>query len=182
MKPKTERDEASIVANISVERTALATAQVEADDLQGRRGEMLVTKSLDEVHALADTVNRAKLRIEIAQSRLDALNKELKCFYEAEEEAQTNADLELLRKLDEEERRATADYEEHAAVVAEDLAKLKEINDRRRTINARLFSKGLHGSGTYSAPLCETARLPGVAANGPDFWPISLRTVYGKVG
>jgi hypothetical protein len=33
---------------------------------------------------------------------------------EAEEEAQTNADLEILCKLDEEERRATADYEEHA--------------------------------------------------------------------
>jgi hypothetical protein len=181
MKPKTERNEESIVADIAVERTALAAAQREAEELQGRRGEMLVTKSLEDVHALADTVNRAKLKIEIAQSRLDALNKELKRFYEAEEEAETNADLEILRKLDEEERRATASYEQHARLVAADLAKLAEFIDRRRTINARLFPKSLAGVATYRAALCETSKLPGLATDGPDFWPPSLRTVYGMV-
>jgi hypothetical protein len=50
---------------------------------------------------------------------------------EAEEEAQTNADLEILCKLDEEERRATADYEEHARLTAEDLARLEEMKARR---------------------------------------------------
>jgi hypothetical protein len=180
MKPKT-RDEESIVADISVEKVALAAAQVEADDLQGRRGEMLVTKSLDEVHALADT-DRAKLRIEIAQSRIDALNKELKRFYAAEEAAQTAADLGVLAKIDEDERKAAASYEEHAALVAEDLKVLAEMTARRRAVNARLFPKGLAGVATYRAALCKKTNLPGVATEGPDFWPISLRTFYGKVG
>jgi hypothetical protein len=185
MKPQTKiveqaaRGEAQIIGDIATERVALADAERAEQELHAQRAEMLLSRTVDEVHGLSDAVSRARLRGEIAAARLDALHKELARFYEAAEAAQTAADLEILREIDAAERRATDDYEVHAELVAEDLARLSEMTRRRRAINARLFSKGLAGSSTYSAPLCEASRLPGVAMDGPDFWPIPLRTVYG---
>jgi hypothetical protein len=172
-----KRTEGSIIDDIALESGRLGAAQQEIAAFEDRRAAMLATESLDKIHALADSHARAKLGVEIAQSRLDALNRELAKFYETEERALLDAEMARLRQVDDEERQAVADYEAHARLIAADLSKLVELRDRRRQINTGLFSKGRTGAATYRGALISQVRLPAVG-DGGDFWP---RTSYGQM-
>jgi hypothetical protein len=126
-----QRTEGAIVNDIAAESERLGAAEQEFAALEGRRAAMLATESLDKVHALADSLARAKLKIEIAETRLDALNTELKRFYAAEAQAAVDAELAPLPAIADEELQALADYATHAAAVAEALAALQALDARR---------------------------------------------------
>ena len=169
-----ERTEAAIIDDIARESERLLSAQQDAAALEDRRAEMLATKTLDEVHALADSVTRAKLGAEIAQSRLDALNGELRRFYAAAAQAALDAELAPIPAIDAEERRLLADYETHARLAAEALAALQEIDARRHQISIQIHR--LNGewipvrSPTRRGPITAQAKLPS-ATGDKDFWP-----------
>jgi hypothetical protein len=168
-----ERTEQAIVNDIALESERLGAAQQEAAGFQDRRARLLATGTLDEIHALADSLARARLGVEIAQSRLDALNKELAKFYETEARAVLDAELAPLSVLDAEERQALADYTTRARLVAEALARLGAIADRRHQVSVRIHQ--LNGqwipadSPTHRASLAQV-RLPS-ATGDKDFWP-----------
>jgi hypothetical protein len=168
-----KRTEGSIIDDIALESGRLGAAQQEAAGFQDRRARLLATGTLDEIHALADSVTRAGLRTEMAQSRLDALNRELAKFYETEARALLDAELAPLSVLDAEEQQALADYTTHARLVAEALARLGAIADRRHQVSVRIHQ--LNGQWipadrpTHRASLAQV-RLPS-ATGDKDFWP-----------
>jgi hypothetical protein len=130
-----KRTEGSIIDDIALESGRLLSAQQEIAAFEDRRAAMLTTKTLDEIHGLADSLARAKLGVEIAQSRLDALNAELRRFYAAEAQAAVDAALAPLAAIADEERRVLADYETHARLVAEDLERLAGLDSARRQVS-----------------------------------------------
>jgi hypothetical protein len=175
-----QRTEQAIVNDIALESERLGTAQQEIAAFEDRRAAMLATESLDKIHALADSHARAKLGVEIAQSRLDALNRELRLFYETEAQAAVDAELAPLAAIDAEERRVLADYETHATAVATDLAALHELDARRHQVSVAVHRLNgqwtpLH-SQTCWAPITAKAKLPS-AEGGPDHWPVPPRVI-----
>jgi hypothetical protein len=102
----TVRSEGAIISDIADAQTAIGAAQQELAGLEDRRAAMLASGTIDEIYALADSVTRAKLKIEIAESRLDALNKELRRFYAAAAQAAVDAAMAPLAAIDAEERAA----------------------------------------------------------------------------
>jgi len=165
------RTEAVIINSIAAETERLGAAQQEAAKLEDRRAEMLATKTLDEVHALADSVTRAKLGAEIAQARLDALNGELRRFYAAAAQAAVDAELAPLSAIDAEEARVLADYETHARLVAEDLAKLQELDSARHQVSVAVHRlTGRWDTPASRSSLAQKVKLPS-ATGDKDFWP-----------
>jgi hypothetical protein len=168
-----ERTEQAIVNDIALESERLGAAQQEAAGFQDRRARLLATGTLDEIHALADSLARAKLGVEIAQSRLDALNGELRRFYAAEAQAAVDAELAPLSAIDAEERATVLSYEEHAAAVAADLAKLQELDSARRQVSVAVHRL----TGQWTEPVSPTSRsslaqVKLLSATGDkDFWP-----------
>ena len=169
------RSEQQIVEDIALESERLGAAQQALAGLEDRRSGMLTTRTLDEIHALANSVTRAKLGAEIAQSRLDALNGELRRFYATQARAAIDAEMAPLTAIDAEERQVLSDYEQHARLVAVDLARLRELQDRRHQVSVRVHQ--LNGqwipadSPIYRGALAQQMKLPSIA--GPDIWPAS---------
>jgi hypothetical protein len=175
-----ERTEGSIIDDIALQSERLGAAEQEAAGFQDRRARLLATGTLAEIHALADSHARARLGAEIAQSRLDALNRELRLFYETEAQAAVDAELAPLAAIDAEERRVLADYETHATAVATDLAALHELDARRHQVSVAVHRLNgqwtpLH-SQTCWAPITAKAKLPS-AEGGPDHWPVPPRVI-----
>jgi hypothetical protein len=175
-----ERTEAVIVEDIALQSERLGAAEQEAAGFQDRRARLLATGTLAEIHQLADSHARARLGAEIAQSRLDALNGELRRFYAAAAQAAVDAEMAPLPGIDAEERRVLADYETHAAAVAADLAKLHELDARRHQVSVAIHRltgqwTPLH-SPTGWAPITAKAKLPS-AEGGADHWPVAPRVV-----
>jgi hypothetical protein len=170
----TARTEAAIINDIARESERLLSAEQEVAGFQDRRARLVATGTLDEVHALADSVTRAKLGAEIAQSRLDALNGELRRFYAAEAQARIDAALAPLAAIDAEERATVRSYEEHAAAVAADLAKLVELDGRRHRVSVavhRLNGQWVSAdSPIRRGPITAQVKLPS-ATGDKDFWP-----------
>jgi hypothetical protein len=169
-----QRTEAVIIESISAEAERLGAAQQMLAALEDRRAEMLTTKTLDEVHALADSVTRAKLGAEIAQSRLDALNGEFRRFKAAEAQAAVDAAMAPLAAIADAERATVRSYEEHAAAVAADLAKLMELDGQRHQVSVAVHR--LTGQWTpadspiHRGPITAQVKLPR-ATGDKDFWP-----------
>jgi hypothetical protein len=169
-----KRTEGSIIDDIASQSLALGIAEQEIAALEARRAGMLATGTLDEIHGLADSLARAKLKIEMAQSRVDALNRELRLFYETEAQALLDAELAPLSAIDAEELQALADYETHARLVAEALARLGALAGQRRQVSLRIHQ--LNGqwisadSPTYRGALAQQVKLPS-ATGDKDFWP-----------
>jgi hypothetical protein len=167
------RGEQAIIDDIAGESERLGAAQQEAAKLEDRRAAMLATESLDKIHALGDSLARARLRIEVAESRLDGLNGQLRRLYAREAQAAIDAELAPLSVLDAEEQGALPDYETHARLVAEALARLGAIADRRHQVSVRVHQ--LNGqwipvrSPTHRASLAQV-KLPS-ATGDKDFWP-----------
>ena len=112
--------------------------------------------------------------MEIAQSRIEALNGELRRFYATEARAALDAAMAPLAGIDAEERATVRSYEEHAAAIAADLAKLQELDARRHRVSVeghRLNGQYLTDSKTYRGSLAQ-ARLPS-AEGGADHWPVT---------
>jgi hypothetical protein len=124
----TVRNEGAMVSDIADAQTAIGAAQQALAGLEDRRAAMLASGTIDEIYALVDSVTRAKLKIEIEETRLDALNKDLAKFYEAAAQAAVDAAMAPLPAIDAEERAAIRSYEEHAVLLAVDLAKLVELD------------------------------------------------------
>jgi hypothetical protein len=170
------RTEQAIIESIASQSLALGIAEQEIAALEDRWAGMLTTKTLDEVHALADSVTRAKLGAEIAQSRLDALNGELRRFYAAQERAALDAEFAPLSAIDAQEREVVKNYEEHAKLIAEALARLRELQGRLHAISVRIHQ--LNGewisadSPSYRGGLAQGVKLPS-ADGGADYWPVS---------
>jgi hypothetical protein len=144
------RTDAAIIDDLARESTALGAAEQEFAGIEARRSRMLASGAeLDEIHGLADSLARAKLKIEIAQARLDALNGELRRFYAAAAQAAVDAELAPLSAIDAEEARVLADYETHARLVAEDLAKLQELDSARHRVSVAVHR--LTGEWNHSA-------------------------------
>jgi hypothetical protein len=166
-----ERTEQAIVNDIALESERLGTAQQEIAAFEDRRAAMLATESLDKIHALADSHARAKLGVEIAETRLDALNAELRRFYAAEAQTAVDAALAPLAAIADEERRVLADYETHARLVAEDLERLAGLDSARRQVSVAVHR--LTGQWTIPASrsaLTQKVKLPSATAD-KDFWP-----------
>jgi hypothetical protein len=168
-----ERTEQQIIDSIAGESTALGAAEQEFAGIEARRSRMLASGAeLDEIHQLADSLARARLKIEIADSRLAGWNQELKRFYAAQARAAVDAALAPLAGIDAEEREAVRSYEEHAAAIAADLAKLQELDARRHRVSVeghRLNGQYLTHSKTYRGSLAQV-RLPS-AEGDADHWP-----------
>jgi hypothetical protein len=168
-----KRTEGSIIDDIALEAERLGAAQQEAAGFQDRRGRLLATGTLAEIHALADSHASARLGAEIAQSRLDALNGELRRFYAAEAQAAVDAEMAPLAAIGAEELQALADYETHARLVAADLAKLMELDGRRHQVSVAVHR--LTGQWTPAVSPVHRAslgqvRLPS-STGDKDFWP-----------
>jgi hypothetical protein len=119
--------------------------------------------------------------MEIAQARLDALHGELRRFYQTEAQAALDAEMAPIPEIDAEERAAIRSYEEHAAAVAADLAKLVDLDGRRHRVSVavhRLSGRWVPPDRpTYHGALAQQVKLPS-AGDGPDFWPINP---YGRM-
>jgi hypothetical protein len=166
------RTEAVIIESIASQSLALGIAQQEIAALDDRRAALLTSGTLDEIHQIGDLLTRTKLGAEIAQSRIDALNGELRRFYATQARAAIDAAMAPLAGIDAEEREAVLSYEAHAAAVAADLAKLQEFDARRHQVSVavhRLNGQYLTHSKTYRGSLAQ-ARLPS-ADGGADHWP-----------
>jgi hypothetical protein len=169
----TVRSEGAIISDIADAQTAIGAAQQELADLEDRRAAMLASGTIDEIYALVDSVTRAKLKIEIAETRLDALNKELAKFYETEARAAVDAAMAPLAAIDAEERAAIRSYEEHAAAVAADLARLVELDARRHQVSVavhRLTGQWTPADSPVHRPSPAQVKLPS-ATGDKDFWP-----------
>ena len=169
------RTEAAIINDIAGESEHLGAAEQEFSGLEARRSRMLASGAeLDEIHQLADSLARAKLKVEIAETRIGALNQELKRFYAAAARAAVDAAMAPLAAIDAEERATVRSYEEHAAAVAADLAKLVEIDARRHQVSVAVHR--LTGAWTpavsavpHASSLAQV-KLPS-AIGQKDFWP-----------
>jgi hypothetical protein len=169
-----KRTEGSIIDDIAAESERLGAAQQEAAALEARRAGMLASGTLEEIHGLTDTTARARLKVEIAQSRVDALNGELRRFYATQERAAVDAAMAPLAAIDAEERATVRSYEEHAAAVAADLARLVELDARRHQVSVAVHR--LTGTWTpavsavpHASSLAQV-KLPS-AIGQKDFWP-----------
>jgi hypothetical protein len=169
-----ERTEQAIVEDIARESTALGAAEQEFAGIEARRSRMLASGAeLDAIHQLADSLARAKLKVEIAETRLGALNGELKRFYAAAAQAAVDAEMAPLAAIDAEELQALADYETHARLVAEDLVRLRELQDRRHQVSVAVHR--LTGTWTpFVSPANRAslaqAKIPS-AVGGAYHWP-----------
>ena len=101
-----ERTEQQIIDDIALESERLGAAEQEFAGIEARRSRMLASGTLDEIHGLADLLARARLKIEISDSRLASLSGELKRFYAAEAQAAIDAEMAPLAAIDAEEREA----------------------------------------------------------------------------
>ena len=170
-----ERTEQQIIDDIALESERLGAAEQEIAALDARRAGMLTSGTLEGIRGLADSLSLARLKIEIAETRLDALNAELKRFYAAQAQAAIDAELAPLSAIDAEEERVLADYATHAAAVAEALAALQVLDARRHQVSVAVHR--LTGTWTPAdSPICRGAltqqvKLPSIA--GPDIWPVS---------
>jgi hypothetical protein len=168
------RNEQTIIEDIARESEGLGAAQQEAAKLEAQRSGMLATESLDKIHGLADSLARARLRIEIAESRLAAWNQELKRLYATEAQAAIDAELAPLAAIATAELQAVADYETHARLAAEALARLHELDSARHEVSVRVHR--LNGTWTQfdspirRRPITAQVKLPS-AIEGKDFWP-----------
>jgi hypothetical protein len=169
----TVRNEGAMVSDIADAQTAIGAAQQELAGLEARRSAMLASGTIDEIYALVDSVTRAKLKIEIAETRLDALNKELAKFYETAARAAVDAAMAPLAVIADEERATVRSYEEHAVLLAADLARLVELDARRHQVSVAVHRL----TGTWTPPVSPIGRpslgqvrLPS-AEGGADHWP-----------
>jgi hypothetical protein len=174
-----KRTEGSIIDDIAAESERLGAAQQEAAVVQDRRARLVATGTLDEVRALADSVDRAGLQMEISQARIEALNQELKRFYATEARAALDAAMKPLSAIDAEELQVVKSYEAHAAAVAVDLAKLQALDSQRHQVSVAVHR--LTGTWTpFVSPAHRASlgqvRLPS-AEGGADHWPVSPRVV-----
>jgi hypothetical protein len=168
------RTEAAIINDIVGESEHLGAAEQEFSGLEARRSRMLAGGAeLDEIHQLADSLARAKLKVEIAETRLSALNQELKRFYAAAAQAAVDAELAPLAVIADEERATVRSYEEHAAAVAADLARLVELDARRHQVSVavhRLTGTWTPADSPVHRASLGQVRLPS-ATGDKDFWP-----------
>jgi hypothetical protein len=168
------RTEAAIIESIASQSLALGIAEQEIAALEARRAGMLASGTLEEIHGLADSLARARLKIEIAESRLGGWNQELKRFYAAEAQAALDAEMAPLAAIADEERATVRSYEEHAAAVAADLAKLMELDVRRHRVSVavhRLNGQWVSAdSPIRRGPITSQVKLPS-ATGDKDFWP-----------
>jgi hypothetical protein len=165
------RTEAAIIESIASQSLALGIAEQEIAALEARRAGMLATGTLDEIHGLADSLARAKLKVEIAESRANVLNNELKRFYEVAAQAAVDAELAPLAAIDVEELQALADYETHARLVAEDLARLAGLDSARHQVSVAVHRlTGRWDNPTSRSSLAQKVKLPS-ATGDKDFWP-----------
>jgi hypothetical protein len=170
-----KRTEGSIIDDIALESGRLGAAQQALAGLEDRRAAMFADGAgLDEVHGLADSLARARLKIEIAESRLGGWNQELKRFYAAEAQAALDAEMAPLAAIADEERATVRSYEEHAAAVSADLAKLMELDVRRHRVSVavhRLNGQWVSAdSPIRRGPITSQVKLPS-ATGDKDFWP-----------
>jgi hypothetical protein len=169
-----ERTEGSIIDDIALQSERLGAAQQEAAGFQDRRARLLATGTLAEIHALADSHARARLGAEIAQSRLDALNGELRRFYAVQAQSAVDAELKPLAAIANAELQAVADYETHARLASEALARLQDLDSARHEVSVRVHR--LTGAWTQfdspirRRPITAQVKLPS-ATGDKDFWP-----------
>jgi hypothetical protein len=174
------RAEQQIIDDIAGESERLGAAEQEFAGLGARRSRMLASGTLEEIHGLADSLARAKLKIEIYESRLASLNGELKRFYAAEAQAAIDAAMAPLVAIDAEEQQALADYETHARLVAEDLVRLRELQGRRHQVSVavhRLTGTWVSAdSPNYRGALAQQVKLPS-ATGDKDHWPLQSAAI-----
>ena len=170
------RTELAIIEDIALASERLLSAQQEAAGVQDRRARLVATGTLDEVRALADSVDRAGLQMEISQARIEALNGELRRFYAREAQAAIDAALAPLPAIADEEQRVLSDYEQHARLAADTLGRLGELQAARHAVSVRIYQ--LNGtwvsadSPTRSGALIQHVKLPS-AEGGADHWPLN---------
>jgi hypothetical protein len=168
-----KRTEGSIISDIADAQTAVGAGQQELAGLEARRARMLATGTLDEIHGLADSLARAKLKVEIAESRANVLNNELKRLYEGAAQAAVDAELAPLAAIDAEELASVRSYEQHAAAVAADLAKFQELDARRHQVSVavhRLTGQWTQFDSPTNRSSLANVKLPS-ATGDKDFWP-----------
>jgi len=98
----------------------------------------------------------------------------IEALHAARREARIAADTARAQALAERERALIAVYAEAAARAVEALAEIGSIHRELSQVNLNLPIR-VEAVGTHLVHV----KLPGVDTDGPDYWPRSLRTVFG---
>jgi hypothetical protein len=175
-----ERNVGQVLADIETQRAALVNAEREIGELQLRRGEMLVSASVDEVHEVDRAIDRATITVDIAEAKIGSLEGELERLRAAARDAHLAANFARAQQLAEEARQLiVGDYASAATAIVGALVRLAEIRAEVAPLNNHLppgvDQVQVEPPRYAGATLASSVVLPGVTSDDADFWPTRPR-------